>query len=215
MDCIASSSCAQVCCEVIQACCLQTCYAHVVGSVGRILDKMLNGHYMDSFKLQTSRVKNSGRSSPCTSFHPYPESIAADYVVFVHYPHKSQHIRLCPSHPQHRSISTPQNAILYSHPNAILKSPTKSTLQPLKIMNEPFDPHRTFHVFRTEDERTSYIAIAIDGNPSRAQKHPSSTQHPRWIYFRRNEQPSVKRALPPVGWQRTVAQEPQMTTVWA
>jgi hypothetical protein len=34
-------------------------------------------------------------------------------------------------------------------------------------------------------------------------------------YFLLNEQPSVRRAFPPVGWQRTVAQEPQMTTVWA
>lgn len=37
----------------------------------------------------------------------------------------------------------------------------------------------------------------------------------RSIYFLRNEQPSVKRALPPVGWQRTVVQPWQMTTVWA
>jgi len=35
------------------------------------------------------------------------------------------------------------------------------------------------------------------------------------IYFLRNEQPSVRRALPPVGWQRTVEQPAQMTTVWA
>lgn len=40
----------------------------------------------------------------------------------------------------------------------------------------------------------------------------------RWhtpIYLRRKEQPSVRRALPPVGWQRTVEQPAQMTTVWA
>jgi len=35
------------------------------------------------------------------------------------------------------------------------------------------------------------------------------------LYFLRNEQPSVNRAFPPVGWQRTVEQPPQMTTVWA
>lgn len=35
------------------------------------------------------------------------------------------------------------------------------------------------------------------------------------IYFLLNEQPSVKRALPPVGWQRTVEHPAQMTTVWA
>jgi hypothetical protein len=33
--------------------------------------------------------------------------------------------------------------------------------------------------------------------------------------FRRNEHPSVKRALPPVGWQRTVEHEAQNTTVAA
>lgn len=33
--------------------------------------------------------------------------------------------------------------------------------------------------------------------------------------FLRNEQPSVRRALPPVGWQRTVEQEAQNTTVAA
>jgi hypothetical protein len=37
----------------------------------------------------------------------------------------------------------------------------------------------------------------------------------RTAYFLRNEQPSVSLALPPVGWQRTVVQPWQMTTVWA
>src|SRR5436190_21198674 len=36
-----------------------------------------------------------------------------------------------------------------------------------------------------------------------------------FVYFRRNEQPSVNLALPPVGWQRTVEHPAQMTTVWA
>lgn len=35
------------------------------------------------------------------------------------------------------------------------------------------------------------------------------------IYFLRKEQPSVRRALPPVGWHRTVVHPWQMTTVWA
>ena len=35
------------------------------------------------------------------------------------------------------------------------------------------------------------------------------------VYFRRKEQPSVRRALPPVGWHRTVVQPWQITTVWA
>jgi len=35
------------------------------------------------------------------------------------------------------------------------------------------------------------------------------------VYFLRNEQPSVRRAFPPVGWQSTVEQPAQMTTVWA
>jgi hypothetical protein len=34
-------------------------------------------------------------------------------------------------------------------------------------------------------------------------------------HFLRNEQPSVSLAFPPVGWQRTVEQPAQMTTVWA
>jgi hypothetical protein len=33
------------------------------------------------------------------------------------------------------------------------------------------------------------------------------------IYFLRKEQPSVSLALPPVGWQSTVEQPAQMTTV--
>jgi len=37
----------------------------------------------------------------------------------------------------------------------------------------------------------------------------------RQVYFLRNEQPSVRRALPPVGWQSTVEQPAQMTTVCA
>jgi len=37
----------------------------------------------------------------------------------------------------------------------------------------------------------------------------------RRIYFLRNEQPSVSLALPPVGWQRTVEQPAQITTVCA
>jgi hypothetical protein len=35
------------------------------------------------------------------------------------------------------------------------------------------------------------------------------------VYFLRKEQPSVSLALPPVGWQRTVEQPAQITTVWA
>jgi hypothetical protein len=39
--------------------------------------------------------------------------------------------------------------------------------------------------------------------------------HARFLYFLLNEQPSVKRALPPVGWQRTWEQPAQTTTVCA
>ena len=35
------------------------------------------------------------------------------------------------------------------------------------------------------------------------------------VYFLRKEQPSVRRAFPPVGWHSTVVQPWQMTTVWA
>lgn len=37
----------------------------------------------------------------------------------------------------------------------------------------------------------------------------------RQVYFLRNEHPSVSLAFPPVGWQRTVEQPAQMTTVCA
>jgi len=52
--------------------------------------------------------------------------------------------------------------------------------------------------------------------------HPSHICHPPFLlscskspYFRLNEQPSVRRALPPVGWHRTCEQPWQTTTVWA
>lgn len=44
---------------------------------------------------------------------------------------------------------------------------------------------------------------------------PKKGKQSRDVYFLRKEQPSVSRALPPVGWQRTVVQPWQMTTVWA
>lgn len=44
---------------------------------------------------------------------------------------------------------------------------------------------------------------------------PHKSKTTRCIYFLRKEQPSVRRALPPVGWQRTVVQPWQMTTVCA
>ena len=44
---------------------------------------------------------------------------------------------------------------------------------------------------------------------------PKKGKQSRDVYFLRNEQPSVRRALPPVGWQRTVVQPWQITTVWA
>jgi hypothetical protein len=35
------------------------------------------------------------------------------------------------------------------------------------------------------------------------------------VYFLLNDEPSVNLALPPVGWVKTVAQESQVTAVWA
>lgn len=45
--------------------------------------------------------------------------------------------------------------------------------------------------------------------------HPSLRSRDGAAYFLRNEQPSVNRALPPVGWHRTWEQPAQTTTVWA
>lgn len=44
---------------------------------------------------------------------------------------------------------------------------------------------------------------------------PPTRQTTRVVYFLRNEQPSVRRALPPVGWHSTCEQPAQTTTVWA
>lgn len=45
--------------------------------------------------------------------------------------------------------------------------------------------------------------------------HPLLFPTTRCVYFLLKEQPSVRRALPPVGWQRTCEQPWQTTTVWA
>lgn len=42
-----------------------------------------------------------------------------------------------------------------------------------------------------------------------------STPSPPFLYFLRKEHPSVRRALPPVGWHRTCEQPAQVTTVEA
>lgn len=46
-------------------------------------------------------------------------------------------------------------------------------------------------------------------------KYEINDMSPLPRHFLRNEQPSVSRALPPVGWHSTVEQPAQMTTVWA
>jgi hypothetical protein len=51
--------------------------------------------------------------------------------------------------------------------------------------------------------------------PPTPEKGNASRRSRRHAYFLRKEQPSVRRALPPVGWHRTVVQPWQMTTVWA
>lgn len=56
----------------------------------------------------------------------------------------------------------------------------------------------------------------------KSSSHPRSSQsiavvmmYSRVLYFLRKEQPSVRRALPPVGWHRTWEQPAQTTTVCA
>ena len=52
--------------------------------------------------------------------------------------------------------------------------------------------------------------MALETHPTQREENRRQT-----VYFLRNEQPSVSLALPPVGWQSTVVQPWQMTTVWA
>lgn len=73
-----------------------------------------------------------------------------------------------------------------------------------------------------------WIPFRLIDNLRPSNPHPSSTSRyenqsraflfvlvQRDVYFLRKEQPSVRRALPPVGWQRTWEQPAQTTTVWA
>ena len=72
---------------------------------------------------------------------------------------------------------------------------------------------------RTWRNLRSKIAIfySADRYPlaSRVPRKNTESTSTSVCYFLRNEQPSVSRALPPVGWDRTVLQPWQMTTVWA
>lgn len=49
----------------------------------------------------------------------------------------------------------------------------------------------------------------------KSHEYPRKENRREAVYFLRKEQPSVNRALPPVGWQSTVVHPWQMTTVWA
>ena len=60
----------------------------------------------------------------------------------------------------------------------------------------------------SQESSLFYLAVAVVEIESRKSQIPT-------VYFLRNEQPSVSLALPPVGWQRTVEQPAQMTTVCA
>lgn len=64
--------------------------------------------------------------------------------------------------------------------------------------------------------RVAFVLSVVKKQPSRGgREEKGDALRERSIYFLRNEQPSVRRALPPVGWHRTVVQPWQITTVWA
>ena len=77
-----------------------------------------------------------------------------------------------------------------------------STGQPQRHANvagSPLHLENSFEVF-------SLSGMCEGGGKERRQRVRHST-------FLRKEQPSVRRALPPVGWHNTVLQFPQRTTV--
>lgn len=94
---------------------------------------------------------------------------------------------------------------------------------PVSQCRTPVDDHllsRLAHPFRPSTTRNHHPCSSTGKEITASTHHPSPSFStppvPDFeIYFRRNEHPSVSRALPPVGWQSTVEQPPQMTTVWA
>lgn len=83
----------------------------------------------------------------------------------------------------------------------------------------PFPPpfHSPPHTQKRKKEKARY-PDSLFFHPFKKKRHPSSIM-PCYascpFYFLLKEHPSVRRALPPVGWHSTVEQPPQMTTVWA
>ena len=73
------------------------------------------------------------------------------------------------------------------------------------------------HGLRSDDQAVKQPATSCHHIPSMLACVPPFLSSPRTrcIYFLRKEQPSVNRALPPVGWHKTCEQPAQTTTVWA
>ena len=75
------------------------------------------------------------------------------------------------------------------------------------------------HPLISSSPKRSAEASSAPRYPPRLSEVPHNDIHSslsaRTLYFLRNEQPSVRRALPPVGWHRTWEQPAQTTTVWA
>lgn len=71
-------------------------------------------------------------------------------------------------------------------------------------------------LFAVSGHRGSTECSTLEGPDSERENHRRGGEvivEAAYSTLRRNEQPSVRRALPPVGWQRTVEQAPQKTTV--
>lgn len=80
------------------------------------------------------------------------------------------------------------------------------------IVNTTSTRYHHFHV----ESFSSKTMLIVTAEPSSRGIITLGVSYPvRCIYFLLKEQPSVRRALPPVGWQRTWEQPAQTTTVWA
>ena len=133
----------------------------------------------------------------------------------------------------HASIAPSMHPIKHPPPLASFEDPrsfkSKQARYPVSQCKTPVDDHLLSCLagsfFCTD---TNSFANLNPASHHHQQLHPSSSSvnttpsapfivlSPMiFVYFRLNEQPSVNRAFPPVGWHNTVEQPPQMTTVWA
>lgn len=124
--------------------------------------------------------------------------------------------------PQSQSAS-PRPRVVARIITGHMEQPDNPTTSPGRCAHESYD-----HILPTQYRASKVAANCLSwmhvrphltrSAPSTpAEAHSLAQQLPQAAYstFFLKEQPSVRRALPPVGWHSTVEQPPQMTTVCA